>query len=143
MASARRAPPKRCVRPMNAGGEYGFERVNVGTQRADSDSLLNWMAALMRVRRECGEVGVGRWKILDTGEDTVLGLRYDVEDSAIVVYNNLSRQRRTVALDLTEEDVRTATDLFNDRRYEPMDLQQPRMRMDGRGYRWLRVRGIY
>ncbi|MDP8925275.1 MAG: hypothetical protein M3O34_20715, partial [Chloroflexota bacterium] len=42
------------------GGEYAFERVNVGTQRADPDSLLNWMAALIRVRRECGEIGVGR-----------------------------------------------------------------------------------
>jgi maltose alpha-D-glucosyltransferase / alpha-amylase len=101
------------------------------------------MASLMRVRRECGEIGVGRWSILDTKEETVLGLRYDVEDSAMIVYNNLSRQRRTIPLDLTPEEVRTATDLFNDRRYEPLDPEIPRMRIDGRGYRWLRVRGIY
>jgi maltose alpha-D-glucosyltransferase/alpha-amylase len=128
---------------MVANGEYGYERVNVGTQRADSGSLLNWLAGLMRTRRECGEIGVGDWSVLDTGDDAVLGLRYDQEDSSIVVFNNLSRERRTVKVDLTAQEIPTATDLFADRRYERIDTQRPRMRIDGCGYRWIRIRGIY
>jgi maltose alpha-D-glucosyltransferase / alpha-amylase len=137
------APPRRFVRPMIAEGDYAYQRVNVGVQRGDPGSLLNWMSSLMRVRRECGEIGVGTWKVLPTGDDAVLGLRYDVADSSIVVYNNLAREQRTVPLDLTPDEVATVTDLFTDRRYEPIDPKHPRLRMEGLGYRWMRIRGIY
>ncbi|MDQ4097371.1 MAG: alpha-amylase family protein [Actinomycetota bacterium] len=140
------APPERLVRPMVSGGDFGFERVNVGTQRSDPDSLLNWTTKLTRVRRECGEIGTGPWKVLETGHEAVLGLRYDVEDSAIVVLNNLSRRPHDITLELTAEEAATATDLFEDRGYEPIADQhgQPvRMRIGGLGYRWIRLRGIY
>nr|MBA2278097.1 trehalose synthase [Chloroflexia bacterium] len=137
------AEPDRFVRPMVAGGDHGFERVNVATQRADSDSLLNWLATLMRTRRECGELGAGSWRAIETGADAVLGLRYDHDGSAIVVVNNLSSRRATITLDMTEDEARTATDLLTDRRYEPIDPDKREMRIDPFGYRWLRVRGIY
>jgi maltose alpha-D-glucosyltransferase/alpha-amylase len=137
------ADPKDFVRPMLPGGDYGYERVNVATQRADPDSLLNWLARLIRVRRECGEIGVGSWKVLETGNDAVLCLRYDVEGSAVLVVNNLSGSRHEIALDMAPEDVRTATDLLADRRYPPLDPKRPRMRIDGYGYRWLRLGGVY
>jgi hypothetical protein len=69
-------------------------------------------------------------------------VRYDVPDSAIVVNNNRSRDRRTIDLDLSPDEVATITDLFTDRRYEPIDPKHPRMRMEGLGYRWMRIRGI-
>ena len=111
--------------------------------RADSRSLLNWLAALTRTRRECGEIGVGAWRVLNPGDDAILGLRYDVEDCSILVYNNLSRERRTVALDLTDDELATATDLFTDRRYDPLAAGARRFRLDGFGYRWLRLGGVY
>jgi maltose alpha-D-glucosyltransferase/alpha-amylase len=137
------APPDRLVRPMNAGGEYGFERVSVGSQRAVPTSLLNWLAALMRTRCECGEIGGGAWRVLDTGDDAVLGLCYEVADSTVIVLNNLAPDRHTATLDLGEREVETATDLFSDREYEPLKGKTQRIRMEGRGYRWIRVRGIY
>jgi maltose alpha-D-glucosyltransferase/alpha-amylase len=137
------ASPERFVRPMVSDGDYGFERVSVSAQRADPSSLLNWMAGLMRTRRECGEIGAGSWRALDTGDDAVLGLRYDVDDSAIVAVTNLSGRRRTISLDLTDEERRTATDLFADRRYEPLSAQSRRIGLSGYGYRWLRLGGIY
>jgi maltose alpha-D-glucosyltransferase / alpha-amylase len=136
------APPDRFVRPIVSGDEYGFERVSVGGQRSDPGSLLNWMAGLMRVRRECGEIGAGRWQVLETGDDRVLGLRYDVDDSAIVILNNLSGQRCPVKLDVSDEERRTATELFADRRYEPLTARRP-LRLSPYGYRWLRLGGVY
>ena len=115
----------------------------MGSQRADSGSLLNWMAALNRTRRECGEIGSGVWKILDTGSDAVLGMRHDVDDSAVIIFNNLSSQRHDVAIDLPEEDLTTATDLFNDRTYAPFTPNTRSFRIAPYGYRWIRVRGIY
>jgi maltose alpha-D-glucosyltransferase/alpha-amylase len=136
------APPERHVRPILAGGEYGYERVNVAAQRADRDSLLNWMTGLTRTRRECGEIGAGRCRVLETGNDAVLALRYD-DGSAVVVLNNLSRQRQTIALDLSERELATVTDLFANRQYGPIDAKSQRVRLDGFGYRWLRIGGVY
>jgi maltose alpha-D-glucosyltransferase/alpha-amylase len=136
------APTKRHIRQLVRGGAYGFERVNVATMRADPDSLLNWLTALTRVRRECWEIGVGAWRALETGKDGVLGLRYDAEESAILVFTNLCRQRRTIELDLTDREFETATELFRDRRYEPVD-ERRRLRIEGQGYRWIRLGGAY
>ena len=61
------AAPDQLVRPILAGADYGYERVSVGAERADPDSLLNWMALLTRTRRECGEIGTGRWETINTG----------------------------------------------------------------------------
>ena len=137
------ADPTDFVRPVLNEGEFGCQKVNVGSQRADSGSLLNWMAALNRTRRECGEIGSGVWKILDTGSDAVLGMRHDVDDSAVIIFNNLSSQRHDVAIDLPEEDLTTATDLFNDRTYAPFTPNTRSFRIAPYGYRWIRVRGIY
>ncbi len=137
------APPKDFVRPMLADGDYGFERISVAAQRSDPDSLLNWMTSLIRTRRECGEIGSGKWQVMPTGNDAILALRYDVEDSTIVILNNLSRQRHTITLDLTGEEIATATDLLRDRRYKPINPKHRQMRMDGFGYRWLRLGGVY
>ncbi len=136
-------PPQDFVRPMPSAGEYGYERVNVASQRGDPDSLLNRLTALIRTRRECGEIGSGSCRIFETGSDAVLGLRYDDHQSAIVVLNNLSPGRHTFTLDLTERERETATDLVSDRPYEPVDLKSDRMRINGYGYRWLRLGGAY
>ena len=135
----------RFVRPILAEGDYGFERVSVAAQRNDPDSLLNWLATLIRTRRECPEIGSGRCRVIDTGNDAILAIRFDDLDleSAIIVLNNLSPDRQSITLDLTEREIATATGLFADRRYEPVDTKTKRMRINGFGYRWLRLGGIY
>jgi maltose alpha-D-glucosyltransferase / alpha-amylase len=40
------------VQPILADINYSFARFSVAAQRPDSGSLLNWMAALIRTRRE-------------------------------------------------------------------------------------------
>jgi len=137
------ADPKDFVRPMRADGEYGFHKVNVGSQRAQSGSLLNWIAALNRTRRECGEIGSGKWANLETGSGAVLGMRYDVSDSAIVIFNNLSSERQDVEIALSEKELSTATDLFTDRSYASFNPKTRSFRISPYGYRWLRLRGIY
>src|ERR671913_390945 len=140
------AAPLDCyVRPILAEGDFGFQRVSVAAQRNDPDSLLNWLAGLIRTRRECPEIGAGRCQVIDTGNDAILALRYDdpEHESAVVVLHNLSPDRQTIALDLTEREIATTTDLLADRRYEPLDGKSPRMRINGFGFRWLRLGGVY
>lgn len=136
------APPDALIRPMPEG-EYGFREVSVARERSDPDSLLNMIEELIRARRECPAIGTGEWTALETGQDAVLALRYDIEGGSAVVLNNLSAKRCTVLLDLEPGEIETATDLLGDRRYEPLDPQSRRFRMNGYGYRWLQIGGPY
>jgi maltose alpha-D-glucosyltransferase / alpha-amylase len=135
--------PKDLVRPLVDDETFGYESVNVAGERADPDSLLNWMATLIRARRECHEIGDGEWQVLDVDNDQVLAVRYDHEESSAVVFNNLSESRQTVKLDLSKDEIVSVTDLLSDRRYEPFDPDKRTMRIDGYGYRWMRLRGVY
>ncbi|MDQ2652920.1 MAG: hypothetical protein M3Z20_07730 [Chloroflexota bacterium] len=137
------ASPKCFVRPMVSDGPFGFEHSNVASQRADPGSLLNWMAELIRTRRESSEIGAGPCRILDTGDEAVLGIRHGGDDSAIITLNNLSDRRTTITLDLAEREMMTATDLFGSRKYAPIDAENRSFRLEGYGYRWLRLGGIY
>jgi maltose alpha-D-glucosyltransferase/alpha-amylase len=134
-------PPEKWVRPPTTTGDYTPAKVNVGAQRGDPDSLLNFIAALTRVRKECNEIGTGKATALETGSDPVLALRYDVNGSAIVVLNNLCEKPCPVTLDLEPTEAETATDLFMDRHYPPLDGTS--MRLNGYGYRWMRLGGVY
>lgn len=137
------APPENQVRPMLSGGDYGYERVSVAAQRANANSLLNWMATLIRTRQECGEIGGGKWSAIPTGNDAILALRFDGDHSSTVILNNVSRKKQTIELNLTEEEIRTATDLLVDRQYEPIDPKTRRVRLEEFGFRWMRLGGIY
>lgn len=137
------APQDRLVRPILSGGEYGFERVSVGALRGERDSLLNWMAGLTRARRECSEIGAGQSSLVETGSDAVFGIRYELDDSVLVIVNNLSGKRQTAALGLSPTEVRTATELFADRPYDPLDPDDPQVRLAPYGFQWLRAGGIY
>jgi len=136
------AAPEDLVRPMPQG-DYGYERVSVAGQRGDPDSLMNFVAALMRTRRECAAIGTGESRALETGQDAVLAMRYDLPGCTTVTLNNLGGKRCTAALDLTPEEIAMATDLLSDRRYEAIDPETKTVRLNGYGYRWLRIGGEY
>ena len=121
---------------------FGFPGVSVSAQRGDHDSLLNWLATLTRVRRECPEIGTGEWSVLDAGDDAVLGIQHKGDHTTTIILNNLASTHRTVTLDIDPEQAQRATDLLGDRTYAPLGEDQ-QMRLNGHGYRWLRLGGIY
>jgi maltose alpha-D-glucosyltransferase/alpha-amylase len=123
------------------GGAFAPEFVNVGEQRGQSGSLLNWMTELIRTRRECGEIGTGEWKLIDLGADAVLGLRYEVPGSVLITVNNLSPEKCQIDLRLSPTEREEVTVMLADARY-PLD-DRGGFSVNAYGYLWLRVGGIY
>ena len=87
------AAAKDLVRPMVTRGEFSFKEQNVATQRADRGSLLNWTAALIRVRKECPEIGWGGQTMVTVSDPRVIALRYDYDGGTVLVAHNLSAKR--------------------------------------------------
>jgi maltose alpha-D-glucosyltransferase/alpha-amylase len=135
------AHPRTYVRPMLAEDPYGFRNVSVSKQRGERDSLMNWMAGLLRTRRECGEIGTGSWSAFPTGTDAVLGLTYEVPDSRLLIVNNLSGRTQRVRLDAAKAELTCVTEMFADSFYPEWEGDE--ITLKPFGFRWLRLGGVY
>ncbi len=138
------ADPKDVVRPPLEDGDFGYNTVNVRDQRADRESLMNWMATLIRARKESSPIGTGTFSPVETGSDAVLALRHDNEGLvSVITMTNLSGKEQKVTLELTEDEATRSTDLFEDTSYPPVKGTKTTFTLSPYGYRWIRIAGVY
>ncbi|HEV2888330.1 MAG TPA: alpha-amylase family protein [Jatrophihabitans sp.] len=131
------------LRPLPARGNYTAKRVNVEAQRLDRHSLLRWFEELIRVLRECPEIGVGQVSVIDRPlPRSVLAHRFDAPEGAILLVHNLAGT--PVTLDLSGVDLgksaKAPYEVFADGRYEPPAKNLAQLELNGWGYRWIRLR---
>ncbi len=128
------------IRPVVTGGRFGYENVNVADQRRDPESLLNWMERALRVRKQCPELGWGRWEVLDTSAPSVLAHRCDWLDGSVIAVHNFSGDPVKVRLDLgAGHGLEGLADLFGDADYDRLDRHDPTFEIPAYGYRWVRA----
>ena len=133
---------KRPVRPVVSGGLYGYETVNVESQRRDPASLLNWTIRMIRLRKECPEVGWGEWEIVPTRTPHVLALLYRWRGNALVCVHNFDSRPREVSLRLEVERGNRLADLIAEDESRADERGVHRLALDAYGYRWYRVGGL-
>ncbi len=130
---------RRTVYPVISKGPYSYQSVNVDAQRRHPGSLLNWMIKMIRVRKECPEIGWGEWALLKTGVPGVLCLCYSWRGNQIVVLHNFKRQPQQVRLVVEGEG--------GERLMSLLDTDDSTADQEGRhvialtayGYKWFRV----
>lgn len=127
---------KRTVRPVIDWGEYGYRRVNVEAQLADSDSLLQFLMRLIQVRKESMEIGRGDYDVVPTGTDQVLALRYRWKDRTLLVLNNFSGSPQTVKLDVPT--TQTWQPLLQAQSEPCLAKPGASLRLKGYGFEWYR-----
>jgi glycosidase len=133
------AAPARLRRPLTAGG-FGPDHVNVAQQRTDPDSLLGFVALLIRRYRESPELGWADFTVLDQPHEHVLAHECAWDDRRIVALHNLSPAGCTVPLSLEGCDGdHRLVDLLQDGSTALDDHGRAELTLDGYGYRWLRV----
>jgi maltose alpha-D-glucosyltransferase/alpha-amylase len=119
-------------------GPYGYEAVNVDTQRGDPGSLLLWFERMLRSLRECPEAGTGTFTLLSSGIDHVLAVRFDAATGAFVTLTNLRDKACTVDL-AAEIDAGELFEVFGNRPGADV-VDASSVPLDGWGYRWFRLR---
>jgi len=134
------ASPTDFVRPVLSRGPYAAKRVNVRAQRRDRDSLLRWFEELVRVLRECPEVGVGEPSVLDVPlPRSVLAHRFEAPEGSVLLLHNLADV--PVRIDLSAIDVgRHPYEVFADSDYGALQKDRSQVQLNGWGYRWIRLR---
>jgi maltose alpha-D-glucosyltransferase/alpha-amylase len=127
-------------RPVIADGQYGYPKVNVTAQRRDPHSLLSWMERALHTLRECPEFAIGTHEALDSGQRSVLALRYEATSGVMLALTNLADQPCVVDLadqlgDLSDPP----TEVFGDADYGDPRPDPSKFDLNGYGYRWIRL----
>jgi glycosidase len=134
------AAPSRLRRPLPSGS-YGPEHVNVAAQRSDPDSLLAFIALLVKRYRESPELGWADFSVLDQPHRQVLAHECRWDDRRIVAVHNLGPESCTVPLTIQDCDSsHHLLDLLQDSAHVEVDDQgRIEVALEGYGYRWLRL----
>jgi maltose alpha-D-glucosyltransferase/alpha-amylase len=127
------------VRPVVDDGPYGFHAVNVEEQLRRPTSLLRWMTEMIRIRKECPEIGTGAWRILPTRSRHVLAILYAQGRSSVLCVHNFDAEPKEISLDLTSssggERLRS---LLGNGESHPL-AGRHRLRLEPLGYDWYRT----
>ena len=134
------APPGTLGRPVIAEGEYGYSRVNVDAQQRDPSSLLHFMARLIRVRKQCPEIGWGRWEILDSGDPAVFAHCCSFGEGTVLAVHNLADREAEVRIELKSGSREPWVEILGEQPHSVVDGSKT-MKLAPYGYRWIRVGG--
>ncbi|MDQ6855498.1 MAG: alpha-amylase family protein [Candidatus Dormibacteraeota bacterium] len=134
------AEPDRLVRPIVTDSSFAPEKVNVGLQRDDPQSLLTWFERVLRCLRECPEIGENSCEVLDSGQPSVLAHRFAGPSGAMLFLHNLDEVPCTVQLSGQLDHDGAPVESFANRDYGVLDPNLAQLALDGYGYRWIRLR---
>jgi maltose alpha-D-glucosyltransferase/alpha-amylase len=124
------------VRPVVDRGPFAYERVNVEQQLRDSRSLLRWMIRMIRLRKQCPEIGWGEWRTLASGARSVLAVEFRWRGGTIVCVHNLSPEPQQAAVRAGGERL---ADLLEDDEIGADGRGVHRIPLEPYGYRWFRA----
>jgi maltose alpha-D-glucosyltransferase / alpha-amylase len=132
----------RLTMPVISDGLYGCEQVNVETERRDSASLLNWMVRMVRLRKECPEIGLGEFEVLNTGCPSVLALCYSWQGSCLLILHNFDERPHEARVRIPNATTDWLANLVINEECKARASGEFRIAIDGYGYQWYRVGGF-
>ncbi len=94
------ADPEQLYSPLISNSVYGYQVVNVDSQKRSNHSLLSWMKALIRTRNSYRVFSRGTMEFLRPSNHRVLAYVRELGNEKILVVNNLSCSAQAVELDL-------------------------------------------
>ncbi len=94
------ADPERLYSPLISNPVYGYQAINVESQRRSQHSLLSWMRRIIHVRKSSRVLSRGAIEFLRPSNHRVLAYVRQLGEEKILVVNNLSKSAQAVELDL-------------------------------------------
>lgn len=118
-------------------GDYSYHKINVDQQLANPGSMLNWMKRMIEIRKQCTEIGTGKWDLVMANDDRVFGISYKEGDKTLVIINNLHHEPLVINL-FADFNPKQMKDIFVDEEYVvPENFNN--ILIKGYGYRWIRI----
>ncbi|HUK48488.1 MAG TPA: maltose alpha-D-glucosyltransferase [Terriglobales bacterium] len=106
------ADPEALYSPLMLNPVYGFQAINVQSQKRFDHSLLSWMKRLIRVRKATPTLGRGSIQFLYPANHRVLAYMRKLGNETILAVNNLSSKAQPVELDLKQYKGNILVEMF-------------------------------
>jgi len=94
------ADPERLYSPLISNAVYGYQAINVDSQRRSAHSLLSWMKSVIRTRNQFRVFSRGSIEFLNPSNHRVLAYVRKFGDEKVLIVNNLSSSAQAVELNL-------------------------------------------
>lgn len=133
---------EKIVIPTIDEGVWSYDHVNVAAQRRDPNSLLNLTARLIRLRKECPEIGWGEFTILETGSPHVLAIRYDWRGNSVLVVHNFDERPHEICIEPNVEGGHLLSNLLVSEDLEADENGVHTMVLGPTDYCWFRIGGL-
>jgi maltose alpha-D-glucosyltransferase / alpha-amylase len=94
------ADPERLYLPLISNPVFGYQALNVESQRRSLHSLFSWMKRVIKIRRSARVFSRGSLTFLNPRNHRVLGYIRELGQEKVLAVNNLSDSAQAVELDL-------------------------------------------
>src|ERR1051325_4397715 len=131
---------KHPVAPAIDDGVFDYKLRNAAALRRDPGSFLNWTERIIRMRKECPEIGWGDWQVLPARTPNVLVLRYDWRGNTFVALHNLDAKPHTARFTISGGTRSDLVNLLSAEHSESDRRGAHTIVIEGYGYRWYRVK---
>jgi maltose alpha-D-glucosyltransferase/alpha-amylase len=125
--------------PIIVDPPYGYHTVNVEAQESTVTSLLQWIRAIVRLRRRYCAFGRGTFEPLAPENRRVLAFLRRWQDEVILCVNNLARHAQYVELDLREFDGWSPMELWSGQAFPTIGTLPYLLTLSGRDFLWFRL----
>jgi len=136
------ADPESLYSPLLLNPVYGFQAINVLSQKRSEHSLLSWMQHLIRVRRSTPVFGSGSIEFLYPANHRVLAYVRQLKEETILVVNNLSSSAQAVELDLRNYKGRIPIEMFGRNLFPRIGSTPYLLTMGPYQFYWFRLRNL-
>ena len=134
-----RAESPRLYAPAIMDPIYGYQVINVESQKRDPASLLRWMKRMLALRKQHKVFGRGEMTLLQPHNRAILAyIRHDATDTILVVAN-LSSQPQRVELDLTAYTGRVPREILGKGEAPPIETGPYALTLGPYACSWLRL----
>ena len=136
------ADPESLYLPPILNPVYGYQAVNVLSQRRTPHSLLSWMKHIIGIRRSSSVFGSGSIEFLYPANHRVLAYVRQLGKETILVVNNLSSAAQAVELDLRRHKGNILIEMFGRNIFPRIGDLPYLLTMGPYQFYWFRLRRI-
>jgi maltose alpha-D-glucosyltransferase/alpha-amylase len=136
------ADPERLYAPLIQSPVYGYQAVNVFSQRESEHSLLRWMQRIIAVRRSTGVFGRGSIEFLYPANHRILAYLRKLGKETVLIVNNLSSSAQAVELDLRRYKGNILIEMFGNNIFPRVGELPYLLTLGSYQFFWFRLRRV-
>ena len=136
------ADPERLAQPLISNPLFGYQIVNVESQKRSEHSLLNWMRRLITVRQSTRVFSRGSTAFLKASNHRVLAFFRALDKERVLVVCNLSSTAQAVELDLSSVAGAVPIEMFGKSLFPRIGTLPYLLTLGPYAFYWFRLRHL-